>query len=125
MRALRQPARTAGAPSAAGSTGAAASSLDRTRRRLSVVAELQRARLDAAQDVDHPAVLEPHLVVEEPPQLLGQQADRRLGALAGVQPVVVDVPQPRVGSPVTSASSCTRSSRSVSSSWRAWDSRKS
>ena len=56
-------------------------------------AELQRASFDAAQDVDHPAVLKPHLVVEESPELFGELADRRLGALGSIQPVVVDVPQ--------------------------------
>ena len=61
-----------------------------------VSAQLQRPALDAAQDVDHPAVLEPHLVIEEPPELLGELADRGLGALGGVQPVVVNVPQARV-----------------------------
>ena len=60
------------------------------------LAEPQRMRLDAAQDVDHAAVLEPDLVVEEPPELLGQLAHRRLGPLGGVEPVVVDVPQPQI-----------------------------
>ena len=56
----------------------------------------QRAALDAAQDVNHPAVLDAGLVVEEPPELFGELADRRLGALRGIQPVVVNVPQPGV-----------------------------
>ena len=60
------------------------------------VPELQRAALDATQDVDHPAVLEPDLVVEEAPELFGELANRRLGALCGVQPVIVNVPQPGV-----------------------------
>lgn len=61
-----------------------------------LVAQAQRAALDASQQVDHPAVLEPYLVIEEPSQLLGQLPYRRLGRLGGLQPVVVDVPQPQV-----------------------------
>ena len=61
-----------------------------------LVAELQRAGFDAAQDVDHPAVLEPHLVIEEPPELFGQLAHRRLRPLGRVEPVIVNMPQPRI-----------------------------
>ena len=61
-----------------------------------MLAEFQCMRLDVAQDVDHPAVLEPHLVIEKPPELLGQLAHRRLGPLGRVEPVVVNMPQPRI-----------------------------
>ena len=51
----------------------------------------------SAQDVDHPPVLEPDLVVEEPAAAARTElADRCLGALGRVQPVVVDMPQPRI-----------------------------
>ena len=63
---------------------------------LGLVTEAERAGLDAPQQVDHPPVLEPHLVVEEPSQLLGQLPHRRLGGLGGLQPVMVHVPQPGV-----------------------------
>ena len=61
-----------------------------------LVTQAERAGLDVAQQVDHPPVLEPHLVVEEPSQLLGQLPHRRLGGLGGLQPVMVHVPQPGV-----------------------------
>ena len=67
-----------------------------------LLAQPQRVRLDAAQDVHHPPVLQPGLIVKEPAQLLGQHPHGCLGTLPGVQPVVVDVPHPRValGDPV-------------------------
>ena len=43
--------------------------------------ELERAGLDPAQQIDHPPVLEPHLIVEEPPQLLGELPHRCLRPL--------------------------------------------
>src|SRR5258708_30141836 len=53
----------------------------------------KRGGLDAPQNVEPPAVLEPDLVVQEPPELVGKLADGRLGALGGVKPVVVDMPR--------------------------------
>ena len=53
-------------------------------------------RFDAAQDVNHSPVLEPDLVIEKPPELLGQLTDGRLGPLGRVQPVIVNMPQPRI-----------------------------
>ena len=59
-------------------------------RRRHVVADRERAGLDAPQDVHDAAVLRPHLVVEEAAQVLGEDTDGGLGLLAGVEPVVVD-----------------------------------
>ncbi len=61
-----------------------------------VVAQRECPRLDVPQQVDHPPVLEPDLVVEEPPQLLGQLPHRLLRRACGPQPVVVYVSQPRI-----------------------------
>jgi hypothetical protein len=61
-------------------------------------AQAQRMRFDLVQDVDHPAVFRPHLIIEKAAELLGQLAHRGLGPLGGVQPVVVDVPQARIRS---------------------------
>ena len=51
---------------------------------------------DPPQQVDDPPVLEPHLVVKEPPELLRQLPYGRLGAFGGRQPVVVDLFQARI-----------------------------
>ena len=37
------------------------------------------------------------LIIEEPAQLLGKLADRRLGTFGRIEPVVMDMPKPRVG----------------------------
>ena len=52
-------------------------------------ARARRSRCCADQ-VHHPPVLQPHPVVEEAAQLLGEAAHGGLGALAGVGPLVVD-----------------------------------
>ena len=58
---------------------------------------MQGGRLDLAHQVQHAAVLQPHLVVGEAAQLLGDAADRVLGALGGLGPAVVDGAQAAVG----------------------------
>ena len=56
----------------------------------------QGGGLDRAHQVQDPPVLQPHLVVEEAPQLLGDLPHGALGALGRLRPVVVD----RAESPV-------------------------
>src|SRR5439155_14081148 len=60
------------------------------------VANLQGLRLDASKQVEYASVLEPHLVVQESSELLGQQTYGGLRALTGVDPVEVDARQPLV-----------------------------
>ena len=75
--------------------GGAVVNLHRDVRR-PLVPELEGTGLDAAQQVDHSAVLEPNLVIEEPPELLAELPYCRLRAPGGIQPVVVDMLPPRV-----------------------------
>jgi len=65
--------------------------------RLTHVAQRHRAALDAAEQLDDAAVLQPDGVVEEPAQLVRQGADRGLGAVGREEPVAVDASDPVVG----------------------------
>ena len=60
-------------------------------------ADGDRGRLDGTDEVEDASVLQPHAVLEEPAQLLGKVADRLLGALGSVGPVVVHGTQPLIG----------------------------
>ena len=59
--------------------------------------QVECGRFDGADEIEHAPVLQPDLVVEEPPQLLGDLPDGLLRPLGGLGPVVVDRAQPPIG----------------------------
>jgi hypothetical protein len=67
--------------------------------RFGLVADAECLALDGAEQVEDPPILEPHVIVEEAAELVGEETNGGLGALAGVDPVEMDPAQ----SPVLTA----------------------